>query len=227
MLASAIISRARTVLTDSDGSRWTDSELLGWVNDGQRAIALVRPDASVADTAVSLVAGTKQSIPANGLRLLDVMRNMNADGSGGRSVRNVDRDILDTQDFNWHSTTQAQVIKNFVYDNRNPKIFYVYPPAAVGAILEIIYSQNPTDCDTTSSTIFLADIYAEPLLNYVLYRAYSKDAEFAANAQLSASYLAVFNSMLGIKTKKDASYSPDLNSKGASPSAVAIQMGGV
>ena len=227
MLASDIISRARAVLVDSDGSRWPDSELLGWINDGQRAIALVRPDAAVADTAVTLIAGTKQSIPANGLRLLDVMRNMNPDGSGGRSVRAVDRDILDTQDFNWHSTTPAQVIKNFVYDNRNPKVFYVYPPATTEAVLEIIYSRNPTDCSASGSALDVADIYADPLLNYVLYRAYSKDAEFAANSQLSATYLTVFNSMLGLKTKKDASYSPDLNSKGASPSAVAIQMGGV
>ena len=227
MLASDIISRARTVLSDSDGTRWSDSELLGWINDGQRAIALVRPDSSVADTAVTLIAGTKQSIPSNGLRLLDVMRNLNADGSGGRTVRSVDRDILDTQDLNWHSSTPAQVIKNFIYDNRNPKVFYVYPPATTASVLEIIYSRNPTDCSVTSSALDVADIYADPLLNYVLYRAYSKDAEFAANGQLSATYLTVFNSMLGLKTKKDASYSPDLNSKGASPSAVAIQMGGV
>jgi hypothetical protein len=152
---------------------------------------------------------------------------MNADGSGGRVVRNVDRDIMDTQNINWHSETKVAVIKNFIYDNRNPKVFYVYPPATTAAQLEIIYTKNPTDCAATSSALDVTDIYAEPLLNYVMYRAYSKDAEFSTNAQLSGSYLSIFNSLLGIKTQKDASYSPDLNSKGASPNAAAIQMGGV
>jgi hypothetical protein len=78
-----------------------------------------------------------------------------------------------------------------------------------------------------ASSLSIPDIYADPLLNYVLYRAYAKDAEFAQNQQLSASYLQIFQGMLGIKTQKDAAYSPDLNSKGASPNPGALQMGGV
>lgn len=229
MLASDIISRARLVLNDADGVRWLDNELIGWINDGQRVIALVRPDACVSNTSVTLAAGTKQTIPGDGLRLLDVVRNLNADGSGGRVVRHVDRDILDTQNVNWHTETGQAVVKNYVYDNRDPKTFYVYPPALNTAKLEIVYSKNPTDATTTGSTLAIADIYADPLLNYVLHRAYSKDAEFAQNFQLSTAYLQIFQSMLGLKTTKDAAFSPDLNSKGKTtqPSPAALQMGGV
>lgn len=229
MLASDIITRARIVLNDADGVRWFDNELIAWINDGQRVIALVRPDASVGNTSLTLSAGTKQVIPSDGLRLLDVVRNLNADGSGGRVVRHVDRDILDTQNVNWHSETGQSVVKNYVYDNRDPKTFYVYPPALNTSRLEIVYSKNPTDATTTASVLAIADIYADPLLNYVLHRAYSKDAEFAQNFQLSATYLQIFQSMLGIKTSKDAAFSPDLNSRGktTSPNAAALQMGGV
>jgi hypothetical protein len=229
MIASDIINRARIVLNDADGVRWLDSELLGWINDGQRVIALVRPDACVSNSTITLVAGTKQSIPNDGLRLLDVMRNINPDNSGGRVVRHVDRDVLDTQNVNWHSESGQAVVKNYIYDNRDPKTFYVYPPALNTAKLEIIYSKNPTDVTATGSTVAVADIYADPLLNYVLHRAYSKDAEFAQNFQLSATYLQIFQSMLGIKTSKDAAFSPDLNSKGrtTAPSAASLQMGGV
>lgn len=229
MLASEIIDRARIVLNDLDGVRWLDSELLKWINDGQRLIALVRPDASMANTSITLAAGTKQALPADGLRLLDIVRNLNADGSGGRSVRMIDRDILDTQNFNWHSEAGQAVVKNFVYDNRDPKTFYVYPPALNTSRLEIVYSKNPTDATTAGSTLAVADIYCDPLLNYVLFRAYSKDAEFAQNAALSAGYLQTMQGLLGIKTSKDAAFSPDLNSKGktTAPSAAAIQMGGV
>ena len=225
MLASDIIDRARIVLNDADGIRWLDAEMLKWINDGQRVIALVRPDASVSNSTLALATGTKQSIPDDGLRLLDVVRNT----TGGRAVRHVDRDVLDTQNPTWHNDTSSATIKNYIYDNRDPKNFYVYPPAASGASLNIIYSKNPTDVTTTSSAVAVADVYADPLLNYVLHRAYSKDAEFAQNFQLSANYLGIFQQMLGIKTGKDAAFSPDMNSKGKTtmPNAAALQMGGV
>ncbi len=229
MLASDIINRARIVLNDADAVRWLDAELINWINDGQRVIALVRPDASVSNTTLTLSAGSKQSLPSDGLRLLDVVRNINADSSGGRVVRHVDRDILDTQNPSWHSDSGSLVIKNFVYDNRDPKNFYVYPPALSTSKIEVLYSKDPTNASTPASTLTIPDIYADPLLNYVLHRAYSKDAEFAQNFQLSSTYLAVFQSMLGIKTAKDAAFSPDLNSKGrtTSPNPMALQMGGV
>lgn len=229
MLASDIINRARIVLNDADGIRWLDNELLGWINDGQRVIALVRPDSCVANSVVTLTAGTKQSLPADGLRLLDVVRNIKADGTGDRTVRHVDRDVLDTQNVNWHSETGTSLVKNYIYDNRDPKTFYVYPPALSTSKLELVYSKNPTDVTALSSTVAVADIYADPLLNYVLHRAYSKDAEFAQNFQLSSTYLTIFQSMLGIKTQKDAAFSPDLNSRGktTSPSPAALQLGGV
>lgn len=229
MLASEIIDRARVVLNDADGVRWLDSEFFKWINDAQRVIALVRPDSVVSNTTLTLVVGTKQALPTEALRLLDVVRNITPSNTGGRAVRHVDRDVLDTQNPEWHGETSTQTIKNYVYDNRDPKNFYVYPPALSTSKLEVIYSKNPTDVTTLSNALAVADIYADPLLNYVLYRAYSKDAEFAQNAALAASYLGTFNSMLGIKTSKDAAYSPELHSKGrtTSPNAAALQMGSV
>lgn len=229
MIASEIIDRARIILNDSDGVRWLDSEFFKWINDAQRVIALVRPDSVVANSTLTLVAGTKQTLPADGLRLLDVVRNITAEGAGSRAVRHVDRDVLDTQNPSWHTETGVQIVKNFVYDNRDPKTFYVYPPALSTSRLEVVYSKNPTDVVALGSTLAVADIYADPLLNYVLHRAYSKDADFAQNGNLAGAYLATFNSMLGLKTSKDAAFSPDLNSKGKTtmPNAAALQMGGV
>lgn len=229
MLASDIIDRARILLQDTDQTtiRWADSELLKWINDGQRAIVVVRPDALASNTTVNLTTGTKQAIPADGIRLMDVVRNILANNDAGRVVRYVDREVLDSHDPDWHKSTASVTVKQFVHDNRDPKNFYVYPPAAAGAKLEIVYSKNPTDATTVGSTLSLPDIYQEPLLNYVLFRAYGKDSEFSANAALSDKYLNIFQAMLGIKSRKDSAYSPDLNDRGASPSVAAIQNGGV
>lgn len=226
MLASDIISRAQIVLNDVGGVRWADSELLKWISDGQRVITLVRPDASSSNTTVTLVAGTKQSLPADGIRLLDVIRNIKANGDPDRAVRLVEREILDAQNPNWH-TVAGSVVLNWMVDNRDPLNYYVYPKAGAGQKLEILYSKNPADVTTTGQALSVPDIYAEPLFNYVLFRAYSKDAEFSANAGLAQSYFQVFSSLLGIKTSKDFAFSPDANKLGGIPNPNAVKAGGV
>jgi hypothetical protein len=228
MLASDVLTRARLVLNDIDKVRWLDEEGFQWLTDGQRTIVLVRPDACVANIVDPLVPGTRQEIPTGGFRLLDIMRNApNGATIGGRSVRLVDRDVMDTQNPAWHTGTPSLVITNFIFDNRDPTVYYVYPPAAPGAKLEIIYSKAPTTVAALTDILSLTDIYIDPLLNYLLFRCYSKDAQFAQNAQLASAYLQTFLGMLGVKTKKDAAYSPDLNPKGANPNPAALQMEGV
>lgn len=239
MKVSDIISRVHVLLNDQEGTRWTDSELVSWINDAQKLVAMARPDASVSSSTVTLVSGTRQQIPSGGFRLLDVIRNLGTDGATpGRAIRYVDRDVLDTQNPNWHADAASSTIKHFIYDNRNPMVFYVYPPATAGTKIEAMYSVSPTEIvyDGTNSTtvaaslataLSISDIYLEAVVNYVLHRAYSKDAEFAQNAQLAAGYLQTVYSMLGIKTQKDVAFSPDLNSKGSQPNAAAIQAGGV
>lgn len=227
MLASDIISRARIVINDADAVRWTDAELLKWISDGQRLIALVRPDSTSTNESLTLANGTKQTLPANGLRLLDVIRNLTANGGPDRAVRMVDREALDAQDPNWHVATVTGKVLNFVYDNRDPTHFYVYPPANTTMRLEILYSKSPTDVATTASTVDVQDIYLEPLFNYVLFRAYSKDAEYAANAALAQGYLQLAMTLLGVKTGKDFAFSPEANKPGVTPNLLAVRSGGV
>lgn len=227
MLASEIISRAQTLLQDAAGTRWTTPELLKWISDGQRVIALVRPDSCSTNAALTLASGTKQSLPAGGLRLLDVIRNLSEADVPGRSVRLVDRETLDAQDPNWHRASSTGSVYNFTYDNRDPLNFYVYPPATAGKKLEIIYVKSPVEVTDAANSISLLDIYAEPLLNYVMFRAFSKDAEYGANAQLATGYFTVFSNLLGIKTSKDFAFSPDANKPGGTPNPVAAQAGGV
>ena len=229
MLASDVLDRARLILQDPDKVRWLDGEGFQWLTDGQRVIVLVRPDACAANQHIDLVEGSKQSIPTGGLRLLDVVRN----APTGRSVRLVDRSVLDEGDPNWHVYKAASVIRQYVYDNRDPTNFYVWPPAMKpdpklvppSAKLEIIYSKMPTPVTAITDVLTVIDIYMDPLLNYVLFRCYSKDAQFAQNGQLASAYLQTCMSMLGVKTKSDVAFSPDLHSRGAVPDAAAIQMG--
>jgi hypothetical protein len=48
-------------------------------------------------------------------------------------------------------------------------------------------------------------VYANAVLDYMLYRAYSKDAEATQNAELANAHLKRFVEMLGLKLQADAS----------------------
>lgn len=215
MKGQYIVDRARIVLHDAAGTRWPDSELVLWINDGCKYIAIARPDACAVNASMSLAAGSKQSIAAlnpPGVRLLDVVRT-----AAGRAITIADRQELDTWRPTWHADT-AGPTENYVYDNRDPQNFYVWPPATAGDQIHIIYSRVPLEITTGqlgSTDLSINDLYADAMLNYVLFRCYAKDAEETHNADLASLYLQACNASLGIKTGADVAASPDLNSPGA------------
>lgn len=206
ILASAVITKAQTVIQDVTGVRWPDTELLGWLNEGQREIAMLKPDSSVTNSSVQLVAGTKQAIPANGVTLISVVRNMGANGTTpGGAIRPIDRIVLDEQLPGWHTETANAATVYSCHDPRNPKVFYTYPPqptVAPGQV-EIVYSVSPTDIAATSAAISLDDIYSGSLLDYVLYRAYSKDVEYAGNEGRAVAHYKKFIDTLMLKEQAE------------------------
>ena len=76
IVASAILSDARIILNDNAAVRWANSELFNWLEDGQREVAVIRPDVCAITSSVQLAAGTKQTIPSGGTRIFKVVRNM-------------------------------------------------------------------------------------------------------------------------------------------------------
>ena len=214
-----LLSRVESILQDTANVRWTEAELLNYINDGQREIANLKPDATALHSNVQLVTGTKQAIPTDGLRLLSVVRNMyDASGgaTGGKAIRLVARDILDTQEPNWHDptvtgdATHGTTPKHFMFDENDPLNYYVYPGIAGNAYAEIIYSQRPTDLANTSATIAVPDNYSNALIDYCCFRAFMKDAEFAGNQQRAGAHYQTFTVSVSGKAQIDALIKPDL-----------------
>jgi hypothetical protein len=214
----SVIDRVQTVLQDTTGVRWpVVDELVLWINDAQREIALLKPDASAINETVTLVDGTKQDIPSAGNRLLKVVRNMSAasGGTGKRAVRLVDVEVLNGQTPDWHDPTVAgdaahtNVVKHYIYEESNPRNFYVYPGVSGSAYLEIIYSSNPTTV-AQGGNLSIPDIFANAVMNYVLYMAYMKDAEYAGNSQRANSHFALFTNSVTGKGQIDAITNPNM-----------------
>lgn len=230
MKVSDVISRVRSILNDADNTayRWTDSELRDAINDAQGVIATYRPDAFVIDEVATLAAGSKQSIPSGAYRLMDVVRNIASDGSTpGRAIRPTDRDTLDAYDPYWHTNTKKDEVKNFVYDERNPTVYYVNPPANAGVKIQIVYAKRPTTLTANTDDLAVSDAYFEPVVLFTLFRAYTKEADYGGNAQLASSYLSLFASILGLKLQKDVAFGASMNRRGGESNPGSIQAGGV
>lgn len=232
-------------------TRWTQRELVSWLNDGQKAIAKYMPSSCSRVDAVKLAPGTKQSIesiaansiiPGDGSAaslvmghyLQSVVRNMGSNGSTpGRAIRVADREILDVNSPDWHSET-SNTVSQFIFDPRTPKVFYVSPgvPAATSVWVEISYLANPVEISVSGSygmdgndttKISVDDKYVDDLVNYILARAYMKDAEFATNSNQAAAHSQLFISSINAQVTALTGVNPNLRSLPFNPNTPVAQ----
>jgi hypothetical protein len=139
-------------------------------------------------------------------------------GVGKRAVRIVSREVLDAQTPDWHDplvtgdAAHVAVIKHYIYDEQNPRNFYVYPGVAspAASYVEIIYSANPTTV-AQNGNLDIPDIFANAVMNYVLYMAYMKDADYAGNQQRASSHFQLFMASITGKAQLDAVTSPNFD----------------
>ena len=67
---SGLYARAAEVLEDTSYVAYLEASLIEWVNDAQRAVVLVRPDAKASVENILLTASSAlQSLPSGALRL--------------------------------------------------------------------------------------------------------------------------------------------------------------
>lgn len=214
ILASALIAAASELAQDETNVVWTSPQALEWLNDGQRAVCTLRPDANALNHTVQLAVGTKQAI--TGRRLFDIVRNMGVDGlTPGRAVTLIDKQVMDEFNFNWHNATASLEVEEYVYDPRDPTTFYVSPPVsnADDVYVEISEAVNPTDVPTVNDTIELNDIYGPALIEWMCYRFFGRDSEVTPNHGRSLSYLQNFYGLLGKKFQIDLLAKPKINSE--------------
>jgi len=207
--AQTIINKAAIQLTDIANVRWTRAELLSWLNDGMRQIVTMQPSASSTTVSKLLTAGTRQTLPSDGWLLLQIYRNMGTTGSApGRAIRIVSREVLDGFIPNWHSEIPKAEVKNYIYDTQDQLAFYVYPPNTGTQYIEVNYSAQPVNLTTESQVIPLFDVFQSALVDYILYRACSKDAEYAPGLQLAQGYMSTFYSAIQGKAQTETSNDP-------------------
>jgi len=202
MIAVAdIITRAGIVLNDESHVRWTVPELLAWINDAASEVVIRRPMAGAKTEALELAQGTLQTVDA--IELMDVIRNL----PGGRAIDRTQRYLLDSADPDWYSMTPQNQVRHFMFDDRYRTQFYVYPPVVAGTEVEVLVARAP-EATSESDTLAMAREYLSSILNWVLFRALSKDDEYG-NGAVAASYYQAFEAGLGRQNQTSGAVSPN------------------
>lgn len=213
MLCSVILARIRKKLNDPNATAWTDnSDLIPALNEALQALISYRPDAASYTTMMLLVAGTHQTLPSDGVRLLKVIRNRGVSGlsDAGRAIRKADMLVQDALIPDWHTTTGQTTIDEYFYDSITPKDFYVYPPAAVSPIIgiDISYVRVLPTITAGSDTLPVDDYFAPALQEWMLYSLWCGDDEQNPNYAAARSHQQTFFQLLQIKASSDGAVNP-------------------
>lgn len=202
--AQKIVNDAKTILQETTGIRWPDAELLGWVSAGQREIVMLVPSANPVTTAFTAAPNTtRQFIPSDGYQFLDVVSN-----GQGQAVTGISKALIETLRRSWRTDPGTLYPIHYVFDPRQPRCFHLYPFPIAGAVVELTYSAAPAELTSLGQVIALDDLYANPLLDYVLYRAYSKDLETVGSAERAVAHRTAFENTLGLRAQAMASNQP-------------------
>ncbi len=213
MLCSAILSRIRKKLNDPNATAWTDnSDLIPALNEALQALISYRPDAASYTTMMLLVAGTRQTLPSDGVRLLKVIRNRGQSGlsDAGRAIRKADMLVQDALIPDWHETTGQTVIDEYFYDSITPKDFYVYPPAPVSPVIgvDISYVRVLPTITAGTDTLPVDDYFAPAIQEWMLYSIMGSDDEQNPNYAVARAHQKTFFDLLQIKASSDGAVNP-------------------
>ena len=187
-----VVTRASEIVQDTTHVRWPLAEKLGYITDAVREICLYKPDALAKTATLSLVPGVRQPLPADCVALVDVLSN-----GDGTSVRPTSRAQMDAVAPGWQTGTASAVVKHWMFDPQDQNQILVYPPqpSVSPGSLVITYAAAPTEA-VAGGTLTIKDVWLPVIVNYVLFRLYSKDADYAGNANLATAYYQAFNAQL-------------------------------
>ena len=131
-------------------------------------------------------------------------------------VRYCEKDVLDTFQPDWQYTDPAVVnltayYQHYMHDPRDPTRFYLYPRPKPWIPVWVLYAALPDTVSELTDTFPLSDEYLDAVVQYVLYRALTKDGRYSQGPdnkrqQLWQSYLQA----LGLSRQVAQSISPEL-----------------
>lgn len=173
MTPNEVITEVRRLIQDTKVTfRYSDTVLLGFVNQTLKKMAVLRPDLFAVIADFTTVANTVlQSCPTDSVRLMQIFQIKSGD-----AVTEVSKETLDQMYPNWVNEV-AGIPVNFMRHVRNPNKFFVYPRPSSGVILVGEYAQSPATYAINDIVALLPDAYLTSVVEGAVYLAESVDNE--------------------------------------------------
>lgn len=212
-----VIDSITDITKDVDRERFKLTEISRWMNQGAGQIATIHPRAASQYLQLTLAAGARQDLRTidptkQWVRLHELVCNVVGSNPTGDTIRQVSRPALDFTFKTWRSqAATATAVKEYTQDEREPFTFDVYPPVAAGTKVLALASVRPapfcvldgglTALLNPDEIVPLADGFEVPLIDYTLFRLFSKDANDPTYQARAAMHLQAFQLAMGIETK--------------------------
>ena len=132
LVGTTVLDLAAKQLNDAGNVRYPRADLCDFLTFALLEVAAFRPKALGTRLTVSLATGAAQSVPAGAIAFLDAV---------GKQI--VDRATLDATDPDWMDRAPTTPVRDVMFDDQDPRTFWVYPPSPTGQQIQIIAAQTP------------------------------------------------------------------------------------
>lgn len=225
MLASVILDEVGEILNDMEAGhehvRWPVSELLQYLTEATAAIAQGKPSAFVLVDRISLAPGSTQRLPDQFCKLINVNFNINRDGSAGANVLPGVYELQQAFQKLFRCSYDG-VIQSYAPFPGTDRYFMVTPAVPEGLTytpqIEAVVMLTLQAITSASQPVYMPgsdpQLYQGALVDWTLYRAYSKDQEATTSLERSQAHLKAFQAYLGVaammgqQSKKQSAQAP-------------------
>lgn len=210
-LAREVAQLLNDLEPEFEHTRWSREELIEYANDGVAQIAMLRPEVVARQESLTLRPGARQALPEDATRFFRVEGTLDRYGRLVGQPSKIDGRIARLARA-WFAPlscprTGEYVVASFEFDEAHPRVFYVEPPVPPGKPVRVVVSlARVPDTFGADAPIPLDRRFHNALIEWMLYRAFSKDQDSAPDAALSASHLRHFYDMLGLSRQSDERY---------------------
>lgn len=212
METEALVNSVRAELKDPNGVRFDDPALAEYLTSAGRMLAFLRPDEFSERAVVACVAGHVQTIPDDGLRLIEVSHNVDASDNPGDHISFVDERVLNRFAPSWRTETLVDAAIEYTWDDRRPREFLLVPPVNADVKVEISYAQDPGEIAVPGGGTWgeipkLPESYYNVVRHWLLFRMYSEQTSQIAKAEAEGNWRQFFT-MLGEKVPAEMRIDP-------------------
>lgn len=187
--------------------RWTVLELADYLTGGIAMMTALKPTLFQSFQSIRLAPGAVQSVPGQYSELIDVLYNLNQDGTQGELVTKGSFTAARALGRSSCALTRSgdYEVRSFTIHPDNDRYFFVDPPIpdlsprpSVWALVQLAPVVITAATDAVPMANASPEVYREALKDWMLYRAFAKDTESSESFQKSQAHYKAFYQFLGV-----------------------------